>query len=312
MSCAYQPGLHRFAVLTACCTFLLLIAGALVTSNDAGLAVPDWPLSYGSFMPPMVGGIFYEHGHRMVATFVGLLTIVLSVWLWRVESRVWMRWLGLSALGGVILQGVLGGLTVKFFLPPSVSTAHAGLAQLFFCTTIAIALFTGKWWTSVQPKLSDTGTPSLRRMAAITFAAIFIQLLLGASFRHKAFGVFPHIIFAAVVLASVSWTSAVTRRRFENVSALRRPAVFLSAMIGAQLFLGGGSLWAVLANRQFPQPQWWMVAVTVVHLVVGALSLATATLLALCSHRLLAPEQVFASNQSQAARDLSSAEGAAK
>src|SRR5271169_5826202 len=95
---------HAFAVFTACCTFLLLIAGALVTSNDAGLSVPDWPLSYGSLMPPMIGGIFYEHGHRMIASFVGLLSIILAVWLWRVYSRNppgerRLRWLGVAALG---------------------------------------------------------------------------------------------------------------------------------------------------------------------------------------------------------------------
>ncbi len=115
----------------------LLIAGALVTSNDAGLSVPDWPLSYGSLLPPMVGGIFYEHGHRMIASFVGLLSIVLAVWLWRVESRRlgerWLRWLGVAALGAVVAQGMLGGITVLFFLPPAVSSAHATLAQLFFC-----------------------------------------------------------------------------------------------------------------------------------------------------------------------------------
>ena len=112
----------------------MLIAGALVTSNDAGLSVPDWPLSYGSLLPPMVGGIFYEHGHRMIATLVGTLSIVLAVWLWRVESRRWVRWLGVAALGAVVAQGILGGITVLFFLPPPISAAHATLAQLFFCT----------------------------------------------------------------------------------------------------------------------------------------------------------------------------------
>ena len=131
----------------------MLIAGALVTSNDAGLSVPDWPLSYGSLMPPMIGGIFYEHGHRMIASFVGLLSIILAVWLWRVYSRRppgerWLRWLGVAALGAVIVQGLLGGLTVLFYLPPAVSSAHATLAQLFFATVVSIALFTSAWWSA--------------------------------------------------------------------------------------------------------------------------------------------------------------------
>src|ERR1022692_3543136 len=131
---AVNQGLHRFAVFTTACTFLLLMAGALVTSNDAGLAVPDWPLSYGSLTPPMVGGIFYEHGHRMIAAFVGMLSVVLAAWLWRVESRRWVRWVGVAAVGAVVAQGILGGITVLFFLPPPVSAAHATLAQLLFCT----------------------------------------------------------------------------------------------------------------------------------------------------------------------------------
>src|SRR3954463_1862952 len=136
-----NENVHRFAIFVACCTFFLLVAGALVTSNDAGLSVPDWPLSYGSLTPPMVGGIFYEHGHRVIAATVGLLSIVLAVWLWRVESRAWVRWLGIAAVGAVVAQGILGGLTVLFFLPPAVSSAHAALAQLFFCTILSIALF---------------------------------------------------------------------------------------------------------------------------------------------------------------------------
>src|SRR3984957_20537626 len=137
MNTSYNSGLHRFALFTACCTFLLLIAGALVTSNDAGLSVPDWPLSYGSLTPPMVGGIFYEHGHRMIASFVGLLSIVLAVWLWRVAShgpsaQRWLRWLGVAAFCPIVAQGLLDGLTVLFFLPPWVSSAHATLGQIFF------------------------------------------------------------------------------------------------------------------------------------------------------------------------------------
>src|ERR1700676_4757310 len=134
--------LHRYAVLLAVCTLFLVVAGASVTSKEAGLSVPDWPLSYGQVMPEMTGGVFFEHGHRMVATTVGMLTIVLAIWLWRAEPRPWMRKLGFVALGAVILQGVLGGLTVLLLLPPPVSISHACLAQLFFSTTVALMMFT--------------------------------------------------------------------------------------------------------------------------------------------------------------------------
>src|SRR5262245_8857817 len=128
----YDSWRHRFAVLSACCTFLLVIAGGLVTSTDSGLAVPDWPLSYGQVMPPMVGGIFYEHGHRMVATFVGFLTVVQTIWFWRKEPRRWVKFLGVIALCAVVIQGLLGGLTVLFLLPTAISVLHATLAQIFF------------------------------------------------------------------------------------------------------------------------------------------------------------------------------------
>jgi len=137
-----KPWLHRYAILLAVCTLLLVAAGASVTSNQAGLSVPDWPLSYGKVMPEMKGGVFYEHGHRMIATLVGFLTVIMAIWLWRVEDRRWMRNLGLAALAAVIVQGVLGGMTVKYMLPKPVSISHACLAQLFFSTTVAIAIFT--------------------------------------------------------------------------------------------------------------------------------------------------------------------------
>src|SRR5579872_6604005 len=110
----YHRGLYRWSMLLAFCTLLLVVAGGLVTSRDAGLSVPDWPLSYGKLMPPMEGGILYEHGHRMVATTVGLFTIVSMIWIFRTERRKWLRWLGVAALIAVIAQGVLGGMTVLY------------------------------------------------------------------------------------------------------------------------------------------------------------------------------------------------------
>lgn len=181
--------LHRFALLTAVATFFLIIAGGLVTSTQSGLSVPDWPLSYGQVMPPMVGGILYEHGHRMVATLIGFLTTILAVWLWKKESRKWVRNLGAIALCAVIAQGVLGGLTVLFLLPTPISVSHATLAQTFFSIVASIALFTSDWWKSDQPLLEEASSrPRFITLAILTTAAIYIQLILGALMRHMYSG----------------------------------------------------------------------------------------------------------------------------
>ncbi|MGA3187190.1 MAG: COX15/CtaA family protein, partial [Bryobacteraceae bacterium] len=177
--------LHRYAVLLAVCTLFLVVAGASVTSKEAGLSVPDWPLSYGQVMPQMTGGVFFEHGHRMVATAVGFMTIILAIWLALVETRSWMKKLGFAALAAVIVQGLLGGLTVKLMLPPAVSISHACLAQLFFSTTVAIALFTSKNWLQGPEIVEDHGWPSLRSLAIVTPAMVLIQIALGAAFRHR-------------------------------------------------------------------------------------------------------------------------------
>ncbi len=181
------PALHWFAVLTAVVTFFLIIAGGLVTSTDSGLAVPDWPLSYGQLMPPMVGGIFYEHGHRMVATLVGILTSILTLWLWKQEDRLWVKVLGLIALLVVIVQGILGGITVLYLLPTWVSVSHATLAQSFFSLTIILALITSDSWKAKIPEeASQAGTT--HRLAVATSGVILLQLILGAWMRHSGSG----------------------------------------------------------------------------------------------------------------------------
>ena len=282
-------------MFTAVCTFLLLIAGSLVTSNDAGLSVPDWPLSYGSLTPPMVGGIFYEHGHRMIASFVGLLSIVLAVWLWRVASRGpaaqrWLRWLGVAALGAIVAQGFLGGLTVLFFLPPWVSSAHATLAQIFFSTVASIALFTGAWWER-EPVLwrSDFGNPSLHGLSVATVAAVFVQLILGAAFRHKAFGIIPHLAGSVVVTGLIFWLAGALKRRFPGVPELRSAARGLHTLIGLQLLLGAAAYWSRLYAASFPQPIPVMVGLTVAHVVTGALVLVSTVLVTLICYRLVRP-----------------------
>src|SRR5665213_808449 len=179
----YQAGLHSWSVLLAFCTLLLVVAGGLVTIRDAGLSVPYWPLSYGKLMPPMEGGILYEHGHRMVATTVGLLTIVSVVWLFRTERRKWLRWLGVAALVAVILQGVLGGLTVLLLLPWWISTSHACLAQLFFSTTVAIALFTSRWWIRGPVQVAEDPRYPIRGLSLAVPFFVLAQLALGAAAR---------------------------------------------------------------------------------------------------------------------------------
>ena len=288
MDTVYKPSMHRYALFTACCTFLLLIAGALVTSNDAGLSIPDWPLAFGSLTPPWVGGIRYEYTHRVIATSVGILTIILAAWLWRVEKRRWMRWLGLAALGGVIAQGILGGMTVRMFQPPAVSAAHATLAQLFFSTVVAISVFTGSWWTGASTEEEDRVTPRIRSLVVWTVLAVFLQLILGAAFRHKGFGIIPHLIGAFIVTMLIFMTAGALKRRFSDVRPLRNCARVLHILIGVQLLLGGGAYWSRLYAARFPQPIAVMVALTVVHTVMGALVLAATLVTALVSYRLLA------------------------
>ena len=272
-------------------TLLLIVLGALVTSNSAGLSVPDWPTSFGSLykIPPMVGGVKYEHGHRMFAEFVGLLIIVIAVWTQRVERRKWMKALGWIALGAVIGQGVLGGLTVLFGLPWYISTAHATLAQTIFCVVTAMALFTSRsWLQEVEPipeaELSP-GTPSLTAWAA---ACVWIQLILGAAFRHTGIRLLPHIIGACVVAAMLCWTVVRVLTRYNGVAHLRRPAQLILAMLMVQLGFGFAAytsrlIWMLNA----PAPTTYVVISTVAHVTGGAVVLAATVVLAIQSQRMI-------------------------
>lgn len=281
--------LHRFAVLTAFCTFLLLIAGALVTSNQAGLSIPTWPLANGSAFPPMVGGIRWEWSHRIAAGTVAILTIILAGWIWIRESRQWVRVLGVIAFLLIVAQALLGRFTVKTFLDPPVSAAHATLAEIFFITTIAVAVFTSSWWTSDITPLRDEESPKLRTLATWTSAIILVQIVLGAAFRHKAFGIIPHLIGAIVVTVMVFWVVLAVAMRFRKVKALRTPSRYLEILLGAQLILGGFAYMAVAGAKNSIQPSTSYVVITVAHVAVGALTFAASFYLTLRCFRLLAP-----------------------
>jgi len=281
----YNRGLHRFAIVLAAWTFLLIIAGALVTSNDAGLSVPDWPTSFGSLykIPKLVGGVKFEHTHRMIAQVAGLLTIVLAIWIWRAEKRHWMRMLGWGALGTVIAQGILGGLTVLFYLPPPISSAHAALAQTFFCITVAIAVFTGQKCVEEQPRVEfDHRRPSLFILTLLSIFVLYVQLILGAMFRHHGLSWWPHVLHAVVVSFVLAWTAVRALTVYSNIEAIRRPAIVMLSLVIAQLCLGFTAfLTRVSWGRDAVQPELPMVISTVAHVAVGALLLASAVILAI-------------------------------
>src|ERR1044072_5814552 len=200
--------LNRVAIFVACATFFLIIAGALVTSHDAGLATPDWPLSNGQFFPKMVGNLCWDHGHRMTATTVGMLTIVLMIYILAKERRDWVRKLGVFALLAVIAQGLLGGLTVKLMLPLAVSSAHATLAQLFFCTTVSLAVFTSRSWMEARPLPEEKGVLPLRYLCTAALVTIFLQLIIGATLRHSAS--WGHHLPVQLILTHIGGALAVT------------------------------------------------------------------------------------------------------
>src|SRR5205085_5100142 len=245
-----SKGVHRFAVFVACATFFLIIAGANVTSHDAGLATSDWPLSNGQVFPKMVGNLFWEHGHRMVATAVGLLTIALAIYIQLRERRAWVKRLGWSAVGAVIAQGLLGGLTVKLNLPLIVSAAHATLAQLFFLITVSLAVFTSPRWVEAEPVEQVPEGPRLRSMCVLALVVILTQLVLGATLRHSATWdqdlptplLVAHICGAVIVTLVLSTTIAFVLIRFRGERYLSRPATIAALLLVVQLGLGLAAL----------------------------------------------------------------------
>jgi cytochrome c oxidase assembly protein subunit 15 len=299
----YNKALNRFCIGMSVLTGGLLTAGALVTSNDAGLSIPDWPLAYGSMVPPFVGGIRYEFTHRVIAGIVATLTVVLAAWLYKVESRAWVRIFGYLSVCTVIAQAVLGGMTVIFRQPWAVSTAHASVAQIFFSSLICLSLFTSQWWQEEIPAISDTGSPQVRSLAVWTACVTFFQLVLGAAFRHGGSGIGPHLVGAAVVTIMVFWTAGSLRNRFPSSKPFKICRILLHALVGTQLILGGAAWWSRIITKDAPQPMPVMVYLTVAHVVFGALTLAGTVVVAIVSYRLLtpSPSRAVASNRAQEA-----------
>ena len=272
---------HRFALLTCIFTVALILAGGLVTSTGSGLAVPDWPTTFGynMFLFPwskMVGGIFIEHSHRLLGSLVGLLTILTAASIWKTDERKWMRRLGLFAVGLVILQGVLGGMRVVL-IKLNLAIVHACVAQIFFGLMVSAALFTSRGWREDSGEMSDKG---LARLSLITVSLIYIQIIFGALLRHTGNRLDAHLLFAA--LSSIHVILLAYRvLKLPNPGALAKEANCLWVLLLVQLALGGASWFGKYAALGDAFTPGLIIALTSAHVVVGAMLFATSLVVAL-------------------------------
>jgi heme a synthase len=287
MTSTYQPALHKFAVFVVLWTVFLLVAGALVTSNEAALSVPDWPLSFGKVFPPMHGGVFYEHSHRVIAAILGLLSLVLVTWVWLKDGRRWLRWFCAAVVLGIVAQGILGGQVVIQLLHYWLPVMHACFAQIVFASLLGIAMFTSRWWLSDVPQIDDQSSPSVRTLAIANAGVIYLQVILGAGFRHREIPIWPHMAGALIVVGMLVWTAIVLRRRFSNSPEISKVRVLLHAILGIQILLGIGAYWSRISTADAPQPMAIMITLTVLHTVLGALLFGVAVLLVLLCYRVV-------------------------
>ncbi len=296
----YNRGVHKYSVFVVCWTVLLFVAGALVTSKDAALSVPDWPKSFGTWFPSLrmlAGGAFFEHSHRVIAGALGIFVLLQALWLWKSEARSWVRWLGVIAVGGVAAQAILGGQVVRQLLHYWLPVAHASFAQVVFAAVLSIAVFTSKWWVSEQPQLEDSGAPSIHFLALLNAIVIYLQVILGAGFRHKELPIWPHLAGALVVLVTVTWTAIALRKRFGQSRELSKARVLLHAIFGTQFLLGFAAYWSRISTADAPQPMPVMVLLTVIHTVVGAILFAFSVLVVLACYRLIPRRRELAATE---------------
>lgn len=274
---------HYLALSTSAATVVLILAGGLVTSLGAGLAVPDWPTTFGynMFLFPwakMVGGIFYEHSHRLLGSLVGVLTLLTSAILWRKEPRKWICWLGTAGIGLVIVQGVLGGLRVVW-LKLTLAIVHACVAQLFFALMVSLAVFTSRGWAAGASHGEDEA--SLRRLSLLTAAFIYVQTIFGAVLRHTGQRLDAHLLFAALVAIHVFLLAKKILGRNADPAGLRGPAHGLWILLILQLALGAASYFLKYTAAGDAVTPWTIALLTSGHVLTGALLFAASFVLAL-------------------------------
>jgi len=292
-------GLHRFAVLLASATFVLIFVGGLVKSTGSELSVPDWPLAFGKLIPSLQGGVLFEYSHRVVAGVVSMLTLALMLWAILREPRRWVRVLAIVAFALVIAQAILGGITVLFLIPLPIAMAHTATANAFFCIVVALAIFTSPWFIDATPRKDTPARIPLAKLAAITTGIIYLQILIGALMRHLGAGLaipdfpasfgqavpplwdefiainFLHRCGAVVVTCFVAWTVARVLGSHREEARLRRPALALILLLTAQVCLGAITIWT--GRAVFP---------TTAHVAIGAAVLVTSLTITIRAWRL--------------------------
>jgi cytochrome c oxidase assembly protein subunit 15 len=301
---AFRPALWRYSQFTVLWAALVIFAGAMVTSTGSGMAVPDWPQSFGTWTPKMTGGVLFEHGHRMVAGMLGLLIAVLALWAAAAETRRWARVIAWTALIAVFAQALLGGLTVLIgtfrdwtHTHPGVSTIHASLAQLVFALLVSYATVSAPgWWSHAHRKPAPA---ALAAWSKALVALVYAQILLGAAMRHQQAGliiydfplsygrIIPPFYNGLVALNFAhrcgAWLLATLGLGFAwRVASdasldpwVRRPAWVLLGAISVQFLLGASAVWTHL---EYP-------VLTSAHVLGGSLVFTSAVVLALRLHR---------------------------
>jgi cytochrome c oxidase assembly protein subunit 15 len=311
----YSPWPHRWAVVLACATFPLVWLGGLVTTTDAGMAVPDWPSTYGYnlFLYPwqtwLAGpwDIFVEHGHRMLGAVVGMITIGLVAVIWRNEQRRWLRGVSLAALALVILQGVLGGMRVLLD-ERTLAMLHGCTGPLFFGLTVAMTVFTSPRWQASDVSGMSAGRGQVCILAVVTCILAYLQILLGALMRHMPVATDPitfmtavrfHLFLAAILSLHIVVLVWSVVRHARHIHPLGGLACILAGLLTLQLALGGGTWmvrfaapawvpqWATLSREAVQDGGWLQTHVITAHVAVGSLLFVTSLALALYACRFL-------------------------
>jgi cytochrome c oxidase assembly protein subunit 15 len=286
---AWNPWPYRLALVTTATTFLLILAGGIVTNTGTGMAVPDWPTTFGynMFLYPwskMVGGILYEHTHRLIASLVGALTLTLAIFLWALEPWPWVRGLGIAALGAVVVQGVLGGLRVVL-AQGGLAIVHGGFAYAFFALIASLTLVTSPGWRAPVECVAPPGTLRLRRLAFYTTAGLYLQVLLSTLVTHLSVRLDAHIFVAALISVAVILLGFWILSRRTDWPELVRPAETLRVLWIVQLLLGLGAYLAKFQPGDIALGPGLSLALSVGHRLTGGLMLVAGVVLTLRIYR---------------------------